>query len=66
MTALDLAAWWWHVAKVTALDYWESLPGPWPVKVLLIAVCLAIPGQVDELILLAVVAWFRRRQAKQA
>jgi hypothetical protein len=64
-TAADLASWYWYVIKATARDYWDQLPGPWPVKITLIAVCLAIPGELDELALFAVLAWMRRRKANQ-
>lgn len=61
----DLASWYWYVIKATARDWWDQLPGPWPAKVALIAVCAAIPGQFDELLVLAVLAWVRRRKASQ-
>jgi hypothetical protein len=58
-----VARWWRHVAAVTARDLWDGLPGPWPVKVLLVVVTQAIPGPQDELLLLAVVALWRKYRA---
>jgi hypothetical protein len=60
----DVAGWWWYVAKATARGLWDGLPGPWPVKVLLVVACTAIPGALDEIALLALVAWARRRKAR--
>jgi hypothetical protein len=48
------------------VETWRGLPGPNWVKVLLIAVCLAIPGPQDELLLLAITAACRARKARQA
>ena len=61
----NVAGWWWHVTKTTARDTWDALPGPWPVKLTLIVVCTAIPGALDEIAVLALVAWARRRQARK-
>lgn len=47
-------------ARVAVRDLYDSLPGPWWLRVALVAVCLAIPGPQDELLLLAVVALSRR------
>ena len=55
-----------YVARYYARRAWDDLPGPWWVKVLLIAVCLAIPGQLDEVALIAVTAYCRRRRALHA
>lgn len=64
-------AWFWGtVARFEARRLWQSLPGPWPVKVLLIVLTQAIPGPQDELLLLAVVAgwraWRRHKRARLA
>ena len=61
----DLAAWWVFVLRYEARELWRALPGPWWVKVLLIVATQAIPGPQDELVLLAVVAWCRRRKARK-
>lgn len=61
----DVASWWSFVLRYEARELWRSLPGPWWVKALLIAVCVAIPGPQDELILLAVVAACRKRRARK-
>jgi hypothetical protein len=65
-TVSDLASWWWTVARYEARELWRALPGPWWAKALLLAVTVAIPGPQDEVILLLVVAAFRRRQARKA
>lgn len=62
----DVASWWAYVARYEARELWRALPGPWWVKVLLIVVTQAIPGPQDELILLAIVAACRKRQARKA
>lgn len=67
MTGLgDVAGWWWHVVKVSAADGWRWLPGPWPVKLTLVVLLAAgqlIPGELDELIVLAVIAGVKRLAA---
>ena len=64
------ASWWAYVARFYARKLWDSLPGPWYVKMILVAICIAIPGPADELILVALpVAWRKirsRRAARQA
>ena len=60
-----VAGWWAFVLRYEARELWRALPGPWWVKVLLIAVTQAVPGPQDELILLAIVAAFRKRQARK-
>lgn len=60
------ASWYWYVARQAALDLWRGLPGPWYVKVLLIIATQLIPGPQDELALIAIVAWSRRRAARKA
>ncbi len=60
-----VAGWWVFVLRYEAREMWRALPGPWWVKVLLIVITQAIPGPQDELVLLAVVAAFRKRQASR-
>jgi hypothetical protein len=60
-----LASWYGYVARYYARETWRAIPGPWWVKVLLIAVCTAIPGPGDEIGLIAITAWSRRRAAKK-
>jgi hypothetical protein len=62
----DVIAWWWLVLRVTTRDLWDTLPGPWPVKITLIVLTQAIPGQLDDIALLALLAWLRRRKAASA
>ena len=56
-------AWWAFVVRYEARELWRALPGPWWVKVLTLIVLNLIPGQLDEVIFLAVLGAFRRRQA---
>lgn len=61
----------WHswpafLARYYTRETWRGLPGPWPVKVALCAVCLAIPGPQDEILLIAVTQALRARQARKA
>ena len=60
-----VAGWWVFVVRYEARQMWRALPGPWWVKVMLVVVTQAIPGPQDELILLAIVAAFRKRQARK-
>ena len=62
----------WHswpafLARYYLRQTWDDLPGPWWVKVPLIVICLAIPGALDELALIALTracrVWRARRQA---
>lgn len=54
--------WYWFLAKHYAREMWQSLPGPWYVKVLLVVVCQVIPGPLDEVALIAISqAWRRYR-----
>jgi hypothetical protein len=61
-----LASFWWAVAKWQARELWDSLPGPWYVKALIIVICLAIPGQVDEIAIVAVTAAWRKYRTRRA
>jgi len=71
-TARSLTQTIWHAWPVYVTRYyirrtWDDLPGPWWVKTLLIAVCLAIPGPQDEIALIAITricrAWRARTTA---
>lgn len=61
----SLAQWWAFLARHYARGLWDSLPGPWPVRLVLIAVCLAIPGPQDEILLAVIVAACRARKARR-
>lgn len=65
---VSLARWWAFLAARYARSVWDSLPGPWPVRVALVVACMAIPGPADELALVAITAgcraWRARRQAR--
>jgi hypothetical protein len=63
MTVWD--AWPVYVARYYARRTWDDLPGPWPVKVALILVCVAIPGQLDEIALIALTRACRKHRARQ-
>jgi hypothetical protein len=63
----DVAGWWWLAVRVCAADLWQWLPGPWPVKVLLLAILAAgqyIPGELDELLFIAAIAAAKRLTAR--
>ena len=59
------ATWPAHLAADYARQTWRDLPGPWWVKIALVAICIAIPGPQDELLLIALTrvcrAWRKRR-----
>lgn len=68
----DLASWpalSWpaHVAAHYMRQLWRDLPGPAWLKIILFAACIAIPGPLDELALVALPAasraWRKRRAA---
>ena len=61
----EVASWWAYVARYEAREAWRALPGPWPVKVLLIVLCALIPGPADEVALLAIVAALRKRRSSR-
>ena len=63
MTAV--ISWWAYVVRYEARATWEAMPGPWPVKVALIVVLAAIPGQLDEIAFFAVLGAVRKRQARR-
>lgn len=60
-----VASWWAYVLRYEARELWRALPGPWWVKVLLLVVLSAIPGQFDEVIFLAVLSALRKRRARR-
>jgi hypothetical protein len=65
-TASDIAAWWWTVVRMSARQGWDALPGPWPVKaglIALLAVAQIVPGQVDDIALVLVIGYVKRRTA---
>jgi hypothetical protein len=68
--AAALAA--WHswpafLARYYVRQAWDAMPGPWPVKAALVALCFAIPGPWDELALIGLTracrAWRARAEA---
>ena len=57
--------WWAFMARYYTREAWRCQPGPWPVKVVLMALWgLAVlePGPVGELVMLAVTALYRRAE----
>lgn len=54
---------WW--AKDEAKETWRAMPGPWWVKLALVAACLAIPGPQDEIALIIVVRYLRKRRQRK-
>jgi hypothetical protein len=67
MSAADMATFWAYALWTFGIKAtWDSLPGPWWARVLLVAVCLAIPGPQDELLLIAITAACRRIRAARA
>ena len=60
-----VVSWWAYVIRYEAREMWRALPGPWWCKALLLAVCLAVPGPLDEVALLAVTAAFRKRRSSR-
>ena len=63
--AAAVASWWAFVLRYEARETWRSLPGPWPVKIILAVVVVAEPGPFGEMLLAALVAYFRKRRARQ-
>jgi hypothetical protein len=59
------ASWYRYVLVFFARELWRSLPGPWYVKIALIIVCQLIPGPGDEIALIALTVWARRRRARE-
>lgn len=52
-----------YVAWDLARETYRALPGPWWLKLLLCAICLAIPGPQDELLLIALTVIARKIRA---
>lgn len=61
----DLVRWYALAVRMLVKDLWDGLPGPWWVKVLLIAVTQAIPGPQDEIVLVLIVAAVRKYKARK-
>lgn len=61
----DEISWWAYVVRYEARELWRAVPGPWWVKVLLLAVMLAIPGQLDEVVFFAVLGAIRKRRTRR-
>lgn len=60
----------WYL-RLMMRELWDSIPGPWPVKVavcLVLLACLAIPGPVDEALVIGAIKGFaylrKRRMAR--
>ena len=62
----EVIYWWACVAAVRGAGDVAGTAGPWWCKVILLAAVLAIPGQVDEVVLFAVLAALRKRRASKA
>ena len=65
MTIRECISWWAYVVRFYARRLWDAVPGPWPVKILLIAVCQLIPGAFDEIALVLITAAWRRHHRTQ-
>ena len=59
-------AWPVFLARHYAREAWDGLPGPWPVKVVLLVACQFIPGGFDEWALIVLTQAVRRYKAKRA
>lgn len=66
MTARLWHSWPAFLARYYMRQVWRDLPGPWPVKVALIIVTQAIPGQLDDYLLIVACRAFRAWRARQA
>lgn len=53
-----------YLARYYLARLWRDMPGPWPVKVAIFALCLAIPGPFDELALVALPRILRAWRAR--
>lgn len=54
--------WTWDAIRQTYRD----MPGPWWVKLVIVIICLAIPGPQDELLLVLASRAFRAWRKRQA
>ena len=59
----DVGAWWVFVVRHEVRELWRALPGPWWCKVALLVVTQVIPGPADDVALLAVLGYLRKRRA---
>ena len=50
----------------TVAALWDGLPGPWPVKAVLIALAIAEPGPFGEMALGAYASFMAARKARRA
>jgi hypothetical protein len=57
---------WWLGAKLAARELWDDLPGPWYVKILIIIACQLIPGQFDDIAVIAIARAWRRYKTRKA
>lgn len=57
--------WYAYVLWYEARELWRAMPGPWYVKLLLIAVCSLIPGPGDEIGIILLTAYMRRRRNRK-
>lgn len=62
----DILWFWMAAVKFAIKSIWDSLPGPWYVKLILIIITQAIPGPQDELLLFAIMALFRYIKKRRA
>jgi hypothetical protein len=58
-----------YLVRFYVRQTWDDLPGPAPVKLALVVVCVAIPGPQDELALIAFTRlcrlWRARREGSR-
>lgn len=58
---MDQAVFWAYAVWTFAIvGFYNSLPGPWWCKVLLIVICVAIPGGFDEIMIVGVATIWRK------
>jgi hypothetical protein len=63
---IKIIRWWAYVLVYYARKFWNDLPGPWPVKLALLAVMQLIPGVFDEIALVALTRIWRSWRLRQA
>ena len=61
----EVIYWWASVLRFEAIEMWRCLPGPWWCKLAILVLVLAIPGQLDEIALLAILSALRGRRARK-
>lgn len=61
----EIVAWYALMIRIAARMVWDSIPGPWYIKVVLLAVTQVIPGQFDDILIFGAIALYRtwRRRA---